>query len=118
MESPFLLTEIIQIYPYQLLGQVYLDWMPQAGDYIELSHKMYAVLERHHHYQYRHGRYCLEKIALSVQTCPYPIKKSLYKGRWVIGDSRCRYNAHSEILRCAINPDGSCHDCCFFEEEV
>jgi hypothetical protein len=32
-----------------------------------------------------------------------------------IGDSRCKYNALSEDIRCAINPCGPCEGCQYFE---
>ena len=28
-----------------------------------------------------------------------------------IGDPRCRFNAHSSYLRCAVNPSGPCETC-------
>jgi len=37
------------------------------------------------------------------------------EGRWVMGDASCRFNARSELLRCAINPSGPCQDCRFYE---
>ncbi|MDJ0543272.1 MAG: DUF6464 family protein, partial [Microcystis sp. M53601_WE4] len=50
-----------------------------------------------------------------VQTAPTPNEKSLIEGRWVMGDASCRFNARSELLRCAINPSGPCQDCRFYE---
>jgi hypothetical protein len=32
-----------------------------------------------------------------------------------MGDASCRFNARSELLRCAINPSGPCQDCRFYE---
>lgn len=32
-----------------------------------------------------------------------------------IGDLTCRYNAYSPYLRCAVNPDGPCKDCPYYE---
>jgi Family of unknown function (DUF6464) len=32
-----------------------------------------------------------------------------------IGDSRCKYNALSPEIRCAVNPDGPCEGCRYFE---
>ncbi len=54
------------------------------------------------------------KISLYVQTAPTPNEKSLIEGRWVMGDASCRFNARSELLRCAINPPGPCQDCRFY----
>jgi hypothetical protein len=102
-------------HPRQSLGSVRLDWSPQPGAYLELEGKTYAVLERHHRYQFRAGRYRLHKIALYVQKAQRPVERSLVEGRWVLGDANCRFNAQSEIMRCAVNPTGPCSQCRFFE---
>lgn len=34
-----------------------------------------------------------------------------------IGNTQCRFNAHSPYIRCAVNPSGPCDNCSFFEEE-
>jgi hypothetical protein len=115
MEPDSLPTEVILTHPRQNLGKVLLDWMPQPGHYLELKGKTYAVLERHHHYQYKIGGYNLQKISLYVQSAKSPTEKTLIDGRWVIGDAGCRFNARSELLRCAVNPDGSCKGCRFYE---
>jgi hypothetical protein len=115
MEPESLPTEVILTHPHRSLGKVQLDWMPQPGNYLELRGKTYAVLERHHHYQYKVGGYCLQKISLYVQSAPRPAETSLIDGRWVIGDTKCRFNARSEILRCAVNPDGPCAGCRYYE---
>lgn len=115
MEQDSLLTEVILTHPRQSLGKIQLDWMPQPGNYLELEGKTYAVLERHHHYQYKVGGYYLHKISLCVQSASKPAERSLLDGRWVIGDSNCLFNARSEILRCAVNPAGPCKDCRFYE---
>jgi hypothetical protein len=115
MEPDSLPTEVILTHPHQSLGKVHLDWIPQPGNYLDLKGKTYAVLERHHHYQYEVSGYYLRKISLYVQSAQRPTEQSLLDGRWVIGDVRCRFNAKSEILRCAVNPEGPCEGCCFFE---
>lgn len=115
MESDHLPTEIFLTHPYQSLGKVHLDWMPQPGHYLDYQGKTYAILERHHHYQYKISGYCLAKMSLHVQTAQSPTEKSLLEGRWVIGDLSCRFNARSEILRCAVNPEGPCQGCQFYE---
>ncbi|MGK7876073.1 MAG: DUF6464 family protein [Xenococcaceae cyanobacterium] len=111
MEPDSLPTEVILTHPRQLLGKLKLDWMPQPGNYLDLKGETYTVLERHHHYQYKVGGYCLRKISLYVQSAPRLTEKSLIDGRWVIGDVSCRFNAKSEILRCAVNPAGPCEGC-------
>lgn len=115
MEPDSLPTELILTHPRQSLGKIQLDWMPQPGNYVDVKGKTYAVLERHHHYQYKVGGYCLSKISLFVQSAPKPTERSMIDGRWVLGDSSCRFNARSEILRCAVNPGGPCAGCRYHE---
>ncbi len=115
MEQESLPTELILTHPRQSLGKIQLNWMPQPGNYIDVEGKTYAVLERHHHYQYKVGGYCLRQISLHVQRAERPAERSCIDGRWVIGDSSCSYNARSEILRCAVNPQGPCEGCGFYE---
>ncbi|HLO48079.1 MAG TPA: DUF6464 family protein [Kamptonema sp.] len=116
MEKETLPTEVILTHPRQSLGSVQLDWMPQPGNYLDLEGKTYAVLERRHRYQLRAGRYRLQKIDLYVQSAVRPTEKSLVDGRWVIGDASCCYSARSEMIRCAVNPEGPCASCGFYEK--
>ena len=116
MEPDSLPTEVILTNSRQSLGSVQLDWTPQPGNYLDLEGKTYAVLERRHRYQLKAGRYRLQKIALYVQCATRPTEKSLVGGRWVIGDASCRYNACSEMIRCAVNPDGPCETCRYYEK--
>jgi hypothetical protein len=115
MEQPSLPTEVILTHSHQSLGSIQLDWAPQPGAYLDLQGKTYAVLERRHRYQLKAGRYRLHKIALYVQQAQRPVEKSLVNGRWVVGEASCRFNAHSELIRCAVNPDGPCDGCRSFE---
>lgn len=92
--------------------------MPQPGNYIELQGNTYAVLERHHHYQYKVGGYCLQKISLFVQSAKKPTERTFIDGYWVIGDISCRFNARSEIIRCAVNPEGPCAGCRYYEVDI
>lgn len=116
MEQSSLLTEIVLTHPQQSLGNVYLDWIPQPGVYLDLAGKTYTVLERRHRYQLRAGRYQLHKIALYVQPAQRPLEQSLVDGHWVLGDATCCFNARSELLRCAVNPTGPCDRCRFFQQ--
>lgn len=116
MEPNSLPTEVILTNSRQSLGSVQLDWTPQPGNYLDLEGKTYAVLERRHRYQLKAGRYLLQKIALYVQSATRPSEKSFVGGRWVIGDASCRYNACSEMIRCAVNPDGPCETCRYYEK--
>lgn len=111
-------TEIILTHPRKTLGSVCFDWMPQPGHYLDLKGKTYAVLERRHRYQLKSGRYRLHQIALYVQSAERPQEKSLVDGHWVVGDASCRLNARSELIRCAVNPDGPCSQCRHYEPIV
>jgi hypothetical protein len=115
MEQYSLLTEVILTHPRRSLGNVQLDWHPHPGAYLDLEGKTYAVLERHHRYQLKAGRYRLHKIALYVQKAQPPAEKSLVGGLWVLGDATCRFNARSELIRCAVNPAGPCGSCRFYD---
>ncbi len=108
-------TEVILTHPKQVLGQVALDWTPQPGSYLDFDGQTYTVLERRHRYHLKSGRYCLSKMAVYVQTAERPDEKSFFAGRWVIGDASCRYNARSELIRCAVNPEGPCEGCHHFD---
>lgn len=114
MEPESLPTEVILSHSRQTLGSIQLDWNPQPGAYLDLEGKTYTVLERHHCYQYRRGKYRLHKIALYVQNAQRPDERSFLQGRWVVGDATCVYNAHSELVRCAVNPTGPCDTCRFY----
>lgn len=118
MEQNFLPTEVILTHPRQTLGNLELDWTPQPGNYLDVQGKTYAVLERRHRYQYKAGRYRLQKIAIYVQSAQRPTESSFVGGRWVLGDANCRFNAQLELIRCAVNPDGPCESCRFFESEA
>ncbi len=117
MEPHSLPTEVILTHPHQSLGKIQLDWTPQPGNYLDFEGKSYAILERRHRYQLQFGRYELHNIVIYVQFAERPSEKSFVKGRWVIGDATCQYNAHSEMIRCAVNPDGPCESCQFFTVE-
>lgn len=115
MEPQSLPTEIILTHPRRSLGNLRLDWIPQPGAYLDVEGQTYAVLERRHRYQLKAGRYHLYKVALYVQSAPALREKSWFEGRWVIGDANCHFSACSELIRCAVNPHGPCHQCHFFE---
>jgi len=110
-EAQALPTEVILSPSQQFLGQVQLDWNPQPGACLDLEGKTYTVLERRHRYQLKAGRYHLHKIALYVQRSQSKAETSWVDGRLILGDVACRYNAGSELIRCAVNPDGPCQGC-------
>ncbi len=117
MEFPASLpTEIVALHPKRSLGQLYLEGMPQPGSHVEVYGACYTVLERRHCYQWRRGRYELQKIAIYVQSLPGSEDRTLLPdGTWAIGDPTCRFNARSGILRCAVKPGGPCQGCAHWE---
>jgi len=115
MQPDLLSTEVILTNPRRSLGRLQLDWIPQPGNYVDFQGKTYAVLERRHRYQLKAGRYRLYNMAIYVQSAKQPSEQSLINGHWVIGDASCIYNAHSEILRCAVHPHGPCQSCHFYQ---
>jgi hypothetical protein len=115
MDIPTLPTEVILSHSRATVGKLCLDWIPHPGDYLELEHQTYAVLERRHCYQYRSGQYRLAKVALYVQQATRPQERSLIDDRWVIGDASCAFNARSELLRCSVLPYGPCAGCRFYQ---
>jgi Family of unknown function (DUF6464) len=117
MEALNLSTEVILTHPHRSLGNIQLDWVPQPGSFVELEGKTYTVLERRHRYQLRAGRYRLHQISLYVQSAQPPSERTLMNGRWVLGDATCRFNAHSELIRCAVSPEGPCGNCRFYEQK-
>ncbi|MBD2105011.1 DUF6464 family protein [Leptolyngbya sp. FACHB-261] len=118
MESSSLPTHFYLSHPRTLLGSVALDWMPQPGTCVEYADKTYMVLERRHHYALKLGRYHLSRISLYVKLSPRPTERSLVGDRWVLGEANCRFNAQSELIRCAVNPQGPCAGCRHFEREA
>ncbi|MDJ0600450.1 MAG: DUF6464 family protein [Crocosphaera sp.] len=115
MNQNSILTEVILSHNHQSLGKFKLNWNPKQGNFLELEGKTYSILEYHHHYQYQVGGYQLKKISLYVQRILDSQEKTLVDGRWILGNINCRFNANSEIINCAVNPEGSCKDCDFFE---
>lgn len=111
MEQILPVTELILNYPRRSLGSLHLDWMPQPGADVSHAGQQYTVLERRHRYQFKANRYHLCKIDLYVQLATQSEEKSWVGDCWVIGNATCQYNAHSELLRCAVNPEGPCHTC-------
>lgn len=111
MEPDLLPTELILTNPHRPLGKVYLDWAPQPGTHVDFDGATYRVLERRHRYHFKANCYQLHKIALLVQTAPLPGEMSQVGDRQTLGDATCEYNAHSELLRCAVNPEGPCQGC-------
>jgi hypothetical protein len=118
MVSHSLPLEVILSHSHQRLGKLHLDWEPQPGSYVELGEQAYLVLERRHRYQLQFSRYCLHHVALYVQPLEVPLERSRLNNRWVMGDASCRFNARSEVLRCAVNPAGPCNHCTHYQPRL
>jgi hypothetical protein len=110
------LTEIILSPSHTTLGYLDLPLTQQTGTHLEFDGQPYLILERKHQYQLRSGSYQLSKIRLSVQKLEHPSDTHLVEGRWLIGDTTCRYNARSELLRCTVNPSGPCDRCHHYQK--
>ncbi|MDX2214569.1 MAG: DUF6464 family protein [Oculatellaceae cyanobacterium bins.114] len=108
-------TDIILNHPHSTLGRLRLDWSPEPGAHLEIEGQSYIVLERKHRYLLKSGRYQLHQITLYVQKFQASSEKRLVDGHWIIGDMTCLYNARSELLRCAVNPDGPCDRCLHYQ---
>lgn len=117
MEQTLPPTELILNHPRRSLGQLQLDCMPQPGSHVHHEGLNYTVLERRHRYQFRANQYHLYKIDLYVQANGHSEEKSWIGDRWVIGDATCQYNARSEIIRCAVHPEGPCDTCAHYQPQ-
>lgn len=115
IEKNHLPTEIILTPARLLIGRINLDRRLQPGNYMEFEGRTYAILERHHFYQYRVGGYRFNKATLHVQESIRPEETTQIGDLHVIGNANCRFNARSEIMRCAVNPEGPCEGCRYFE---
>ncbi|NJL47254.1 MAG: hypothetical protein HC929_06850 [Leptolyngbyaceae cyanobacterium SM2_5_2] len=114
-EPTLLPTELILSESCKPLGQVFLPSPPQPGAWVEFEGRHYTILERRHRYGLRAGRYQLDSMALYVKPAPRLDEVSRVGDRLVIGDASCRYNARSELVRCAVNPAGPCQGCVHFQ---
>ena len=115
IEKNHLPTEIILTPARLLIGRINLDRRLQPGNYMEFEGKTYAILERHHFYQYRVGGYRFDKATLHVQESSRPEETTQIGDLHVIGNANCLFNARSEIMRCAVNPEGPCEGCLYFK---
>ena len=88
-----------------------LSEVPHPGRWLSLEQGSFLVLQRRHRYRLRNGRYELSTVALQVKAQQRPADARWWKGRWVIGDPGCRFNALSPLLRCAVLPEGPCERC-------
>jgi hypothetical protein len=118
MELGSPITELFLSNPQHLVGQLHLTWNPQPGNYLDVEGQTYLILERRHRYVLKSGRYHLHRIVLYVQKSLLPSEGGFWEGRWVIGDATCIYNGRSELLRCAVNPNGPCDRCPHYKPQL
>ena len=104
-------VELRQAGSDRLLERLELEEVPQPGRWLVVDNRSFLVLQRHHRYQLRGGRYELSSVALQVKLQTQPADARLWQGSWVIGDPSCRFNARSPLLRCAVLPEGPCERC-------
>jgi hypothetical protein len=105
------LVDVRQAGSGRLLHRVLLGEVPQPGRWLEVEGTSYLVLQRRHRYRLMHGRYRLAQVVLEVKAQRQPRDAHWWRGRWVIGDASCAYNALSPLLRCAVLPEGPCNGC-------
>jgi hypothetical protein len=77
MEMLTVPTEVRTLHPERTIGKIYLDWMPQPGNHIDVEGINYTVLERRHRYQFRIGKYNLFSVLVYVQIAPENLERSL-----------------------------------------
>ena len=62
-------------------------------------------------------RSAMEATAMRRLECNPPLPEQQYVEGvgFLIGDISCQYNARSAYIRCAINPQGPCKECRYYE---
>jgi hypothetical protein len=65
---------------------------------------------RHPHFR-RSRSAALDSSANSFRSRSNFSTLQLFDPAYFIGDTSCQFNAHSPLLRCAVNPDGPCQAC-------
>jgi len=104
-------VELRQAGSDRLLDRLDLEEVPHPGRWLVVGDRSFLVLQCHHRYQLKAGRYELASVALQVKPQVRPADARWWQDRWVIGDPGCRFNARSPLLRCAVLPDGPCDRC-------
>jgi len=106
-----MLVQLRQSVNLVLLDSMELSDPPMPGQWFLHGHVSYLVMQRRHRYKLHSGRYELSSIVLLVKAQKQPADARFIGHGWVIGDSDCRFNALSPLLRCAVLPDGPCERC-------
>ena len=106
-----MIVELRQSVSHVLLARMESTDPPTPGQWFLHDHVSYLVMQRRHRYKLHSGRYELSLIVLHVKAQKQPADAHFVGHGWVIGDSDCRFNALSPLLRCAVLPDGPCDRC-------
>ncbi|MDX2270492.1 MAG: DUF6464 family protein [Cyanobacteriota bacterium] len=113
MLATHLPIRVIDVASGDLLAELVLTEHPHPGGVLQVDQQPYLVLEKRHSYWLRNGRYCLVAIRVLVRSIP----EREGSDADLIGDPSCRYNARSQLLRCAVNPDGPCQGCHHYQPQ-
>lgn len=110
-----MLVELRQSVTQVVIDRLDLNDPPMPGQWFIHDQDSYLILQRRHRYKLLFGRYELSSIVLLVKSQRQPADAQFVGHGWVIGDSNCRFNALSPLLRCAVMPDGPCDRCVHWE---
>ena len=110
-----MLVELRQSVTQVVIDRLDLKDPPMPGQWFIHDQDSYLILQRRHRYKLLFGRYELSSIVLLVKSQRQPADAQFVGHGWVIGDSNCRFNALSPLLRCAVMPDGPCDRCVHWE---
>ena len=110
-----MLVDLRQSVTQVVLDRLDLNDPPMPGQWFIHDQDSYLILQRRHRYKLLFGRYELSSIVLLVKSQRQPADAQFVGHGWVIGDSNCRFNALSPLLRCAVMPDGPCDRCVHWE---
>lgn len=66
--------------------------------------------------QFRQAAMTIHRRQVQQNTRPQPSDRYYLEGvGYLIGDISCQFNARSGYLRCAVNPNGPCEACRYYE---
>jgi hypothetical protein len=68
--------------------------------------------------QLRQAAMTVPRARIRQSTIPLPPERYYLEGvGYLIGDISCKYNARSGYIRCAVNPEGPCQGCRYYEQK-
>ena len=106
-----MLVELRQSVTQVVIDRFDLNDPPMPGQWFIHDQNSYFILQRRHRYKLLFGRYELSSIVLLVKSQRQPADAQFVGHGWVIGDSNCRFNAMSPLLRCAVRGTPACCTC-------